>query len=415
MLFLRYWCAAAISSFGTAVTAVAMPVLVVRTLEATPLEVGLVSAAQLVPYAVLGLTAGVYVDRWRRRTVLVWSSVGRALTLGAVPALWAIGVLQIWVLVVLLLAFGAFSVFGFAATQSLLPRLVPPGELVTANARLDQTDAAAQTLGPVLGGALVGVLGAPAAIAVDALSFGVDAALNAGLRVEELCRPPAERRKVLGEMREGVSWIYRHRSLGPLALSTHVWFLASSASFTALSVIALRGFNFSALAFSLLLATSGVAGLVGATLAPTVGRRWGTGPAIIRARAVYPVAWLVVAATLTTSLHGPALFIALGVHGLAAGLENANEMGYWQAVTPDRLLGRVNATRRSANRTVAAVGSVLGGAVLAIAGAQIALLAVTALFAAAAAIAAFSPLRAVRDGQLSTDLTVGRPAGARDG
>ena len=143
--FIRYWTAAAISSFGSAVTAVAMPVLVVQQLAATPFEVGVVNAAQLVPYAVLGLIAGAYTDRWRRKPILVWASVGRALSLGAIPILWLTGVLQIWMLVIALLLFGACSVFGFAATQSLLPRLVPRAKLVSANARLDQTDAAAQT------------------------------------------------------------------------------------------------------------------------------------------------------------------------------------------------------------------------------------------------------------------------------
>lgn len=399
MPFARYWCAATISSFGTAVTAVAMPVLVVRTLGSTPLEVGVVNAAQFVPYAVLGLVAGVYVDRWRRRTVLVWSSVGRALALGAVPVLWAFGLLQVWTLAVLLLAFGAFSVFGFAATQSLLPRLVPPSRLVTANARLDQADTAAQTLGPVLGGGMVGVLGAPVAIAVDAVSYVVDAVLNAGLRVEEPRSATPDRRDLLGEMREGVAWTYRHRTLGPLALSTHVWFLANAASGTALAVIALRTLGLSPLSYSLLLTTSGVAGLLGATLAPRIGRRWGAGPTIIGARAAYPVAWVVVALTLTTPAHTAALFVALAVHGLAAGVENANEMGYWQRATPDGLLGRVNATRRSANRTIAVLGALLGGTVLAAAGARATLVSVAVVFGAAAAIAAFSPLRNTPDAE----------------
>ena len=147
--FGRYWTAATISSFGTAVTTVAMPVLVVQELEASPFAVGVVNAAQFLPYAVLGLVAGVYADRWRRQRILVWSSLGRAATLGVVPVLWAVGALQVWTLVVVLLAFGAFSVFGFAATQSLLPRLVPRERLVGANARLDQSDAAAQTLGQI--------------------------------------------------------------------------------------------------------------------------------------------------------------------------------------------------------------------------------------------------------------------------
>jgi len=105
--FARYWTADAISSLGSAVTAVAMPVLVVKLLRATPFEVGVVNAAQFVPYALLGLIAGVYTDRWRRKPVLVWASVGRALSLGAIPILWLTGVLQIWILVIALLFSGS--------------------------------------------------------------------------------------------------------------------------------------------------------------------------------------------------------------------------------------------------------------------------------------------------------------------
>jgi predicted MFS family arabinose efflux permease len=198
-------------------------------------------------------------------------------------------------------------------------------------------------------------------------------------------------------MREGLGWTYRHRTLGPLAVSTHVWFLANSASFTALAVIALRTLGLSPLVFSLLLTTSGLAGLVGATFAPRVGRRWGAGAAIIGSRAAYPVAWLLVGLTVDTPAHTPALFVALAAHGFAAGIENANEMGYWQSATPDRLLGRVNATRRSVNRTVAAAGAVLGGAVLATTGDEATILGVAALFGIAAGIAAFSALRTSPD------------------
>lgn len=399
--FARYWCAATISSFGTAVTAVAMPVLVVRTLAATPVEVGVVNAAQFVPYALLGLVAGVYVDRWRRRTVLVWSSVGRALALGAIPVLWAVGRLQVWMLVVLLMAFGAFAVFGFAATQSLLPRLVPADRLVTANARLDQTDTAAQTLGPALGGGMIGLLGAPVAIAVDAVSYLADAALNAGLRVDEPRTSAADRNGLLAEVREGVRFTYRHHTLAPLAISTHVWFLANSAALTALAVIALRTLGLSPLVYSLLLTTSGVSGLVGATLAPRIGRRWSAGRTIIAARAAYPVAWLAVALTLTTTVHTAALFAALAMAGLAAGVENANEMSHWQTNTPDHLLGRVNATRRSANRTIAVLGALLGGAALTTAGDRATIWTVTTVFAIAAAIAALSPLRTTPNTQTS--------------
>jgi hypothetical protein len=142
-----------------------------------------------------------------------------------------------------LLFFGAFSVFGFAATQSLLPRLVPRGRLVAANSRLDQTDAAAQTLGPAVGGGLVGLLGAPVAIAVDAISYLVDAALNASVRVHEP-RLESRIRNFRLEFRDGLQWMYRHRTLGPLAASAHVWFLANGAAMTVLSLLVLRSLGF---------------------------------------------------------------------------------------------------------------------------------------------------------------------------
>lgn len=394
--FARYWTAAAISSFGTAVTAVALPVLVVQLLHATPFEVGIVNAAQFVPYAILGLIAGAYTDRWRRKPILVWSSVGRGLSLGAIPVLWLAGVLEIWMLVVLLLLFGCFSVFGFAATQSFLPRLVPRSRLVVANARLDQTDAAAQTLGPALGGGLVGLLGAPIALAVDAVSYLVDALLNASIRVEE----PRERRperNLLREIRQGLAWAYAHRTLGPLAVSTHVWFLANGIAFTVLSLLALRSLGFSAFTFGLLLAVAGSATLLGATFAARVGSWLGAGPAIIVARSAYPVAWVLVGLAAWFATGPVVLYIALAIHGLAAGVENANEMALRQSVTPDALLGRVNANIRSANRTAAALGALIGGAAVGVVGDVWTLVVVIVVFAVAAMIAALSsPLRTLR-------------------
>jgi MFS family permease len=390
--FPRYWTAAAISSLGSAVTAVAMPVLVVQLLGATPFEVGVVNAAQFVPYALLGLIAGVYTDRWRRKPILVWASVGRALSLSAVPVLWLIGALQIWMLVIALFLFGAFSVFGFAATQSLLPRLVPQARLVSANARLDQTDAAAQTFGPAIGGGLVGLLGAPVAIAVDAISYLVDAALNASIQVDEP-RPDSRTRNLRAEIRDGLQWTYRHRTLGPLAASTHVWFLANGAAMTVLSLLALRSLGFTAYAFGMLLTAFGIASLIGATLAPRLGARIGSGRVIILARMAYPIAWLLVAIAFPTGVGDALLFVALALQGLAAGIENSNEMGYWQALTPDELLGRVNATRRSINRTMAAVGALVAGLVVGLIGDRLTLIGVIIAFAAAALTAALSPLR----------------------
>lgn len=390
--FRRFLAAAVISSAGSSVTAVAMPILVVQLLDATPFEVGVVNAAQFIPYAVLGLVAGVYVDRWRRKPILVWASVGRAVVLGAVPLLWLASLLHIWVLVIVLLLFGSFSVFGFAAMQSLLPRLVPRSQLVKANARLDQADAAATTLGPTVGGALVGLLGAPVVIAVDAISYVIDAALNFGLDVDEP-RPASRSRNLMNEVREGLRFTYRHHTLNPLAISTHVWFLANGAALTVLSLFALRSLGFSGYTYGLLLTTFGVASLLGTSCAHALGTRIGSGRAVILARTVYPVTWLLVACATDTDVGHVLLFAALGLQGLAAGAENANEMGYWQALTPDELLGRVNAARRSVNRTMAALGAVTAGLLVSAIGERLTLLGVTVVFAIAAATLGFSPMR----------------------
>ena len=363
-----------------------------QLLDATPFEVGVVNAAQLIPYAVLGLVAGVYVDRWRRKPILVWASVGRAVVLGAVPLLWLAGLLHVWVLVIVLLLFGSFSVFGFAAMQSLLPRLVPRSQLVKANARLDQADAAATTLGPTVGGTLVGLLGAPVVIAVDAISYFADAALNFGLDVDEP-RSVTRSRNLMNEVREGLRFTYRHRTLNPLAISTHVWFLANGAALTVLSLLALRSLGFSAYTYGLLLTTFGVASLLGTSCAHALGTRIGSGRAVILARTVYPVTWLLVAFATDTGVGHVLLFAALGLQGLAAGAENANEMGYWQTLTPDELLGRVNAARRSVNRTMAALGAVIAGLLVGAIGERLTLLGVVVVFAIAAATLGFSPIR----------------------
>ncbi|MGU3411145.1 MFS transporter [Microbacterium sp. M1A1_1b] len=397
--FRPYWSAATVSSFGSAISAVAVPVLVVTVLHASPFEVGLVNAAQFLPYALFGLIVGAYVDRFRRKPLLVWASVGRGLCLATIPLLWLTGHLNLWATALALFVFGILSVVGFAATQSLLPRIVPRPLLLAANARVDQSDAAAQTIGPGFGGILVSIVTAPIAIALDAVSYFVDAVLVSRVRVVE---PTPERRagvRLRGDIADGLRWTYGHATLAPLALSTHLWFLANAAALTVFATLALRTLGLPAVVYGAILAVNGVAMLLGATAAPHLGTRFGAGRTIIAARASYPIAWAAIAlAIVSTGGAAPTstvvvLFVAFAVSGAAAGCENANEMSLRQTATPDALLGRMNGTMRSANRTLAAAGAVAGGALMTVAGDGVALLAVTLVFAGAFLVAACSPLR----------------------
>ncbi len=181
-----------------------------------------------------------------------------------------------------------------------------------------------------------------------------------------------------------------------LTVSTHVWFLANGASMTVLALLALRTLNVGAVGFGLLLAVFGLASLAGATLAPRLGERFGAGPTVVWTRASYAVAWTLPAIAPGTVTGQVLVCTALALLGLAAGLENPNEMGLWQSLTSGELLGRVNATRRSVNRTMAALGALVAGASMTLIGERATLGPVVIGFAVAAVIVARAPVRFAR-------------------
>jgi MFS family permease len=202
-----------------------------------------------------------------------------------------------------------------------------------------------------------------------------------------------------------------------LAVSTHVWFLANGAAMTVLSLLALRSLGFSAFAFGLLLTVFDITSLVGTSIATWFGAPIGSGRVIILAHVAYPIAWLLVAIAPATGGGHALLFVALGLQGLAAGMENSNDMGYWQTLTPDELLGRVNATRRSINRTMAALGALIAGPFVGLIGNRSTLIGVIVTFAAAALVelaeVQYSKC-AVFLGEESDQLARGTPAGTKD-
>ena len=274
-------------------------------------------------------------------------------------------------------AFGLCRVVGDAAFRSFVPRLVPTALLGPAHARLDQSDAVAQASGPALAGGLISVLGAPLAVLVDAVSYLASAVLLATLEVDEP-RPSRRRaahpvRAVGAEIREGLRWIYRHPTLRPLALSTHVWFVCSAVAGAVMTPFALRTLHLSPATLGLALAAAGVGALVGASLAVRLGRRWGAGRVIVAARVGTGSAWALMASAVLAVPAGTVdgvwggglawMILALGqlLLGLCMGAENANEMAYGQTVTPDRLQGRMTATMRSVNRAMIVVAAPLGG------------------------------------------------------
>jgi len=352
--FRLFWTASTVSDFGTPITTLAIQVLVVTTLSGSAADVGLVNAARWLPYLLFGVLVGALADRTRRKPLLVGTDLGRAALLCAVPLLAWPGLLSLPTLAALVAVFGLLSLVNDAAHQSFLPRLLPREAFTRANARLSQSSAAADTAGPAVAGGLVGWLGAPTAVLVDAGTYLTSGLLIARVRLDD---PPAPARAPLGrEMREGLAWVYGHRLLRPLSLCTHGWFVFYATLGAVYVPYGLLHLGFSAFGLGLTLALAGVGGLAGAGLSERAGR----------AGLTIPLAWVLQAAgiaIIAITPVGSLLIAGLGnlVNGFGLGLSSPLELAYRQTITPDRLQARTNATMRSINRAAVVVGAPLGG------------------------------------------------------
>ena len=183
------------------------------------------------------------------------------------------------------------------------------------------------------------------------------------VRVDEPVPPRIDRRPVRTEVAEGLRWVYRHPMLAPLALTTHAWFVFSGVAGAVLVPFVLQTVQLGPFALGLALSLAGVGALAGSMAAPRLGIRFGTGRIVVAANALTAVAYAVLAVAPTQRVGFVVVGLGQFVLGVSMGASNSNEMGYWQTVTPDRLQGRVNATRRSINRSMIVIAAPLGGLV----------------------------------------------------
>lgn len=369
----------------------------------------MLSALGVAPYLFLGLIVGALMDRWRRQRTLVLTSIGRAAVLAIIPLLLLFDGLTFWSLAAVTLALGVLTLFADSAAQPLLPRIVPRSALVSANARLGQSETVAGTAGPAVGGVLFTLLGAPLLFVFEAVVHAASAALQPRIPVVET--PPAPRapgRHLGHDILEGMRFTYRHETLRPLALSVHVWFLGHSIVTTVFAVYVLRELELPAWAFGLALAFGGVGGFVGAVVAPRVGARVGAGRAILAGRCLVVVPWALLAFVPAEPASGVAVLVVLVsaaqfLSGLSMGIEDANDIAYRQGIAPDAIQGRMNATIRTVNRIVFFAGALLAGALATWWGYPVSLGIAAAVFALAALIVAASPLRNARHGDAPGD------------
>ncbi|GAA1118653.1 MFS transporter [Arthrobacter flavus] len=406
------------SDFGTYITTVALSVLVLVTLNGTALDQGFVNAARWAPYLLFGLLAGIWVDRFRRRTVLIAGDLGRGIVLALLCLLGVLGFLNVPAVMILIFIFGTLALMSDAAYQSFLPQLVPRPLLTRANARLQQSDTVTQTTGSAVAGGLVAVVTAPLALLLGAVTHFLSGAVLLSLKHPATNKPPVHtdgslRRKI----GEGLRWIYGHPRLRPLAWSSHAWFIGSAMMGTVLPALVLNDLKLGALGLGLVLSGAGVGSVVGTLISIRIGEKLGTGRTIVTARLIQPVALALIALSpliavavadgpLDVQTYGPptewpvalwsAFAVAVGgqfLFWLSMGVEGPLEMGYWQAVTPDSLIARMSATRRSINRGMIVLGAPLGGAIATFSTSSVALWVAAGIMLLSALVLLFSKFR----------------------
>jgi MFS family permease len=358
--FTLLWGGETVSHFGTAVSAIALPLVAVTTLAVTPLQMGLLTSAETAAFLLVGLPAGAWLDRMRRRPVMLAADLARAALLASIPLAWWAGLLTLGQLLVVALLTGLATVFFDVAYQSYLPSLVGRELLMEGNSKLESTRALSQVTGPAVGGGLVQVLGATVAVLVDAVSYLVSALSLAAVRTPEPDPEPAEHQRLRSQIAEGLRYVLGHPLLRPITGCTGTANFFHGIQAAVVVLFLARVLGLSAGTIGLIFTAGGVGGLLGAITSAWCARRFG------QARVI----WLVMLVTSPFGLLVPLgqadwrlVLIVLGdlATGYGVVVYNVAQVSFRQAICPNRLLGRMNASIRFLVWGTLPLGGLVGG------------------------------------------------------
>ncbi|MFF8375190.1 MFS transporter [Streptomyces sp. NPDC015661] len=370
--FRRLFTAAAAGKLGTQIGYVAIPLLAVTTLHAGAGQVGLLATLSTLSFLLIGLPAGAWVDRMRRRRVMIAADLSRGLLLGSVPVAWLMDSLTMNQLYAVVLLSGVATVFAEVGQQSYLPQLVDRDQLPAANSALVSVDALNQLAGRSVGGFLVQLVAAPAAIAVNALTDLWSAAWIATIRQPDVRPERTAQRNLVKEVNEGLRFVLKQPVLRAVAAAGAMNNLSIQVSVTMLPVVFVNELGLSEGAVGLYLAVGGIGVFLGARSSRRIGEWLGQGRTLwILGLAVAPFALLVPLVDRGTGLWLAGLSWLLTT--FRVGVNNVIQVSFRQRCTPGELLGRMNATMRFLLTGALAVGAALAGSLGAAAGPRAAL------------------------------------------
>jgi MFS family permease len=337
----------------------------ITVLDASAFQVGLLGTVEFAPFVLVGLPAGVWVDRLRRRPVLIAGDLGRAAALLSIPVAYQLDALSIGQLYAVGFVTGVLTVFFDVAYQSYLPALVEPDQLLEGNSKLEISRSGAQIAGPGLAGGLIDLVTAPVAVLADALSFALSAAFVGAIRRGEAApqRAPAHERRgsMRREMAEGLRYVLGHRLLRPIAACTATANLFNAVVYAVVILYMVRQLGLRPAAIGLVFAAGNVGFLAGAIVSGRLAARTGIGRAIVVGEAVGALGALAIPLA-PRQAAVPLLVAGMAVSTFGGTVYNVNQVSLRQAITPARLHGRMNATMRFMVWGTLPLGSLLGGA-----------------------------------------------------
>jgi len=358
-VYRRLWTSILISSLGGQITLLAIPLTAAALLDASPTQMGWLTAMETVPFALFSLPAGVWLDRVRKLPVYIYGELMLAVVVGTVPLAWWRGWLSMpWLYLVAFLIGFIYTTAGSAA-QIVLTQIVARDRLVEAHAKNALASSAAEVAGPGAAGALIKLTGAPLALLADVFLLVVSAGILRGIRVRE--GPRHKRTHFWRSMRAGLDFVGSHRLLVTMAMTVGTFQLCNQGALVVQILVATRLLGLSEHEVGLCYVALGVGTICASTVGHAVARRIGPGPALVLGIAICALGWLLLAAAPTGRLGVVAFTVMLACFGVGAVFIFINFLALRQAVTPTPLLGRMTSTMRWLILLPGIPGALIGG------------------------------------------------------
>ncbi len=360
--FVLLWEGETVEWVSDSITSLAVPTIAILMFNAGPLEMGFLSALGNVGYPILGLFAGVMVDRWRRRSVLVWTNIIQVVALGSIPAAFFFGILSLYQLFIVTLVMSITVVFFNIAYTAYLPTLIAREDLVEGNSKLETSSSAATVVGPPIAGGLIQILGAATSIALDALGTLFAAVTILSIKKPEPSPSPSTQRDFWSELKDGVSVVSGTPTLRNLAASTSILNIGNTMFYAVFFLFIYDQLKMTPVVAGITLGVGGVGVVVGAVAAPKLLKFMGLGSSLTAALMINGLGLLAVRAT----MYGPAVAILAPIWLIAnigIPIYNINQVSFRQILVADRLQGRMNATMRTFSYGAATLGALIGGTI----------------------------------------------------